>query len=281
MLYFYIVAAIGLIPLLNNFLPILRESYSWWLVPVLALAIFLAFIILHFGSLALYIQCINTKKEPKDSRFFRKFLEISINIFYKFAFVHVHTTGLEKVPDEGRVLLVCNHRSVVDPAIILSELADLSVAFVAKKEVFEKLSFVAKALHKMHGLPIDRDNNREAAKTIINAVKLIKEDKASVAIFPEGYTNRTEEDLLPLRNGSFKIAERAGASIVVCTMLNTPAMVKNMFRRRSDIYFDVVEVIPAEEVKEMHTDAIAERVSAIMKKSIEMRKASIEKGKKK
>ena len=51
MFYFYIVAAIGLIPVLNNFFPLLRESYSWWLVPVLALANFLIFIILHFGFL--------------------------------------------------------------------------------------------------------------------------------------------------------------------------------------------------------------------------------------
>lgn len=281
MLYFYIVAAIGLIPILDNFLPILRESYSWWLVPVLALAIFLTFIILHFGFLALYIQCINIKKEPKGSRFLRRYVAVSIPIFYKFAFVHVHTTGLEKIPEDTRVLLVCNHRSEADPAIILSELPNLEVAFIAKKEVYEKLPFVAKALHKMNGLPIDRENNREAAKTIINAAKIIKEDKASIAIYPEGYTNRTEEDLLPLRNGSFKIAERAGVPIVVCTVYNSPAIFKNMFRRRSDIYLDVAEVISADHVKSMHTDAIGKRVSSIMKKSIEMRRESIEKGKKK
>lgn len=281
MFYFYIVAAIGLIPVLNNFFPLLRESYSWWLVPVLALANFLIFIILHFGFLALYIQCLSIKKEPKGSRFLRKYVEVSVKLFYKFALVHLHSSGLEKVPDEGRVLIVCNHRSEVDPAIILSELADLEVAFVAKKEVYKKLPFVAKALHKMNGLPIDRENNREAAKTIINAVKIIKDDKASIGIYPEGYTNRTEDDLLPLRSGCFKIAERAQVPIVVCTVYNSVAIFKNMFRRRSDVYFDVAEVIPAQQVKEMHTDAISERVAEIMKKSIEERRNSINSGKKK
>lgn len=281
MLYFYIVAAVGLVPVLNNFLPILKQSYSWWLVPVTVLSIFLAFLILHFGFLALYIQCIRIDRSPdRGSRFLRKYIDLSLPIFYKFAHVHVHSTGIEKIPDEKRVLLVCNHRDNVDPAIILGELPELELGFIAKKEVYEKLRFVAKALHKLHGLPIDRENNREAAKTIINAVKIIKEDKASIAVFPEGYTNKTEEELLPLRNGVFKIAERANVPIVVCTLYNSPAVFKNMFRRRCDVYLDVAGVISEEEMKGLHTDAIGEKVTKMMLESLEERRKSISSGKK-
>ena len=39
---------------------------------------------------------------------------------------------------------------------------------------------------------------------------MIKNDVASIGIYPEGGTNRTEETVLPLHSGSFKIAQKAG-----------------------------------------------------------------------
>jgi 1-acyl-sn-glycerol-3-phosphate acyltransferase len=278
-LYFYIVAAVGLVPILDNFMPILRESYSWWLTPVAALAIFLIFLIIHFGILVIYIQCINLDKPVgSGSSFLRKYIDLTLPIFYKLARAHVHTTGIEKIPDEKRVLLVCNHRDNIDPVIILGALPELELGFIAKKEVYTDMRFVAKALHKLNGLPIDRENDRKAAETVINAIKTIKEDKASIGVFPEGYTNLTEDELLPLRNGVFKIAQRAKVPIVVCTIYNSPTIFKRMFRRRSDVYLDVAEVISEEQVQSLHTDAIGEKVTQIMLDSLEKRKNSIEKG---
>ena len=46
--------------------------------------------------------------------------------------------------------------------------------------------------------PLDRKNDREALKAILKAIQFLKEDKCSIVVFPEGGTNRTEEDLLPL-----------------------------------------------------------------------------------
>ena len=273
MLYFYAVLAVAIVPILDNFLPIFKEAYSWWLVPLLALGIFLAFIILHAGFLALYIVSIDVKKPPeRGSKFLRRYVTITIPMFYKLARVHVHLTGDEKLPEEERVLVVCNHRNNIDPVIILGSLPELEVGFIGKKEVFTEMSFVGKALHKLYGLAINRENNREAAKTIISAVKILKEDKASIGVFPEGYTNKTENNLLPLRSGVFKIAERAKVPIVVCTLYNSPSVFKNMFRRRSDVYLDVAAVLTTEELEGLHTDKVAARVTDIMNESLEKAK---------
>ncbi|MBP3706895.1 MAG: 1-acyl-sn-glycerol-3-phosphate acyltransferase [Clostridia bacterium] len=280
MLYFYIVTAVALVPVLDNFFPILKESYSWWLTPVLAFSIFLSFLILHAAFLAICIQSVNLKKPPDPgSRFLRRYITLTIPIFYKLARVHVHVSGAEKIPDDKRVMLVCNHRDIADPVFLLSELSELELGFIAKKEVYEKIRFVAKALHKMHGLAIDRENNREAAKTIINAVKILKEDKASIAVFPEGYTNRTNQELLPLRSGVFKIAERGNVPIVVCTLYNSPTVLKNMFRKRSDVYLNVAAVLEREELHGLHTDAVAQRVTEIMTASLNETKRRISEGK--
>ena len=97
----------------------------------------------------------------------------------------------------------------------------------------------------------------------------IKEEKNSVAIFPEGYVSLSG-DLLPFRNGAFKIATKSGTKIVVCTLCGTKEIVKKMFRRRHDVYFDVLAVIDAKDIK--HTAELGEEIHKLMLDNILKRK---------
>ena len=265
-LYFYIVAAAALTVALDRFLPIFSQSYSWWVAPAIMLGIIVAFLIINIAVVALWIVSVSLKKKARDSHAFRKLITVTLRMVFKLANLHVHSTGLEKIPDGERFLLVSNHIHDLDPAVILHEVADSQLAFIAKKEVRDLYPFVYKALHKMHGLPIDRENNREAAKTIISAAKLIKDNENSVAVFPEGYVSLSGE-LLPIRNGALKIATKTQAKIVVCTLWGTKEIPKKMFRRRHDVYFDVLEVIDTKD--NIHTAELGERISALMLESIE------------
>ena len=98
---------------------------------------------------------------------------------------------------------------------------------MGKKDIIKKLPLIAKAMQKLYGLFIDRENDREAAKTIIEAIRTLKEQKASIGLFPEGYTSKTCE-LLPFRNGSFKIALKSKSPIVVCVLNNTRTLPKRI-----------------------------------------------------
>jgi len=272
MFYAYLVAAAALIPLLNNFFEILGHGYSWWLVPLLYLAFFLGFIILHLGIFAISGLCVNLKGNPdRAGGYFRWIVNITIPLLFKIANVHIHTTGGDKIPEDTRVLAVCNHINDIDPVVIMHEFPQLELGFIAKKEVFTDMKFIAKFLHKLHGLPIDRENNREAVKTILTAVKYLKEDKASIGIFPEGYTSLTGE-LQEMRNGAFKIASKAEVPIVVFAISGTRNAFKRVFREKIVVNLDVVDIITADEVKSMHTDAIGERVYNDMARGIAARK---------
>lgn len=269
MLYFYLVASVALIPLLNNFFDILRQPYSIWLVPLLFVGFFIGFLLLH--AIVLFFSVVFIRLDSPQGRFsnyIRTLVTVTLRLIIPMLGVKIHSSGKEKVPENGRMMLVCNHLDNIDPAVILNELPQCELAFIAKKEVYETMPFVAKVLHKLHGMPIDRENNREAAKTVITAIKKIKEDVASVAVFPEGYCSKTGE-LLPLRNGVFKIAQKAGVPIVVCVIADTPLFLKQLFRKRTHIYFDVVETIPAEKVAEMSTAEIGDYVHKLMYDAIE------------
>lgn len=245
------------------------EPYSIWLVPVLLIGVFVALVLLHVVVLAVSILFVNLNKPPRDTGFFRALVTGFLQMALPLLRVKVHVTGMEKIPEDEPFLIVSNHIHNLDPAIFYYVAPHSRIAFVAKKEVRELYPFVYKALHKLNGLPIDRENNREAAKVIINATKLIKEKTNSVAVFPEGYVSKTGE-LLPIRSGSLKIATKAKAKIVVCTLWGTKDIPKNLFRRKTDIFFDVLAVIDT--ATNQHTAELGEEIHNLMEKSLAQQK---------
>ena len=272
MLYVFFFMAAAAVPLLNNFFEILNKPYSWWLIPVLVIGLFVSFIIIFLLVFVVSVYMASRKRNPYFLDGYYRFMTNNvIKILVKLLRITIHTTGREIVPEGERFLLVCNHVSDVDPAIVIHEIPEADLGFISKKEIYTDMTFVSKALHKLHCLPIDRENNREAAKTIINASKLIKEGTVSVGIFPEGYTSKTGE-LQDMRNGAFKIAVKAQCPIVVCSVHGTREAVKRLFIRRNHIYLDFLKVISKEEVQEMSTMEIGDLTHSLMAENLQKRK---------
>ncbi len=266
--YVYIIISAALIPILNNFFPIMKESYSWWLMPLLLIGFILAFIILQLLILVLMIQFTNREKTPKNTAFFRFLLKNSLPLIVKVARVKINTKGVEKFPEDTRVMLVCNHQHDFDPAVILSVFPNADLGFIGKKEIYTEMPFVSKAMHRINSLLIDRENDREAAKTIINAIKTIKDDTASIAIFPEGYTS-LECKLLPFRNGCFKIATKSQVPIAVCVLNNTREIPKNLILRKTEVEFRLLDVIYPEQFEGMNTTQIGDMIYDKMKTALD------------
>lgn len=269
MIGFFVAASAVIMLLLNIPFDIFTASYSWWAVPLIFVGIFLVLVLLLTAVVFSAALFVNLNKPPRDTDFFRSVMTAFLKTVFPLLRIKVHSTGLEKIPEDERFLLVCNHIHDLDPAIIYHEVSDSRLSFIAKKEVRNNLPTIYRLLHKLNGMPIDRENNREAAKTIINASRLIKNGTNSVAVFPEGYTSRDGE-LQPIRNGALKIATKSQSKIVVCTLWGTRDIVKNLFRRKTDIYFDVLEVIDTTDNE--HTVELGDRIHELMEKSIEEHK---------
>ena len=263
MFYVYLVISAALIPILDNFFEILRHSYSWWLVPLLFAGFFLGLVIIHILFTVAWILTIRTDRPVKQRPAFRRWINLTVPLLMKLVRVKVNASGVEKVPENGRMLFVCNHQHDFDPVMMLSVFPDYDIGFIGKKEIYKTMPVIGKAMHGLCGLPIDRENNREAAKTVIEAVHILKEDKASIGLFPEGYTSKSCE-LLPLRNGSLKIATKAKAPIVVCVLNNTRSIPKRMFLHHTEIEFRVLSVITPEEYEGMNTNELGDIIHSQM-----------------
>jgi len=250
--YVYLLVSAVLVLLSDGFFEIFRQSYSWWLVPLLLLAFWIGLVLIHVLIVVIMIFTVDMKKPPKGTKFFRLLIKTGLPIVLKLARVKIEAEGIEKLPQEGRMLVVCNHQHDFDPVIIVNSFPDAYLSFIGKKEIYETMPFAARAMHWLECLPIDRENDREAAKTIIKAIKRIKDDEGSIALFPEGYVSKSCE-LLPFRNGSLKIALKSQVPVVVCVINGTRVMAKSLFRRKSTVQFRLLDVINPEDYAGMNT----------------------------
>ena len=239
---------------------------------MLYIAFVAVFIILHLIILGVSISLVKLSS-PADrfSKYYRTLVDLTLPMLFTLGRVRVDVTGEDKIPQDSRFLMVCNHIDNLDPAVLIKAFPRAELAFVAKKEIYTTMPFVARAMHKLHCLPIDRENNREAAKTIIRAAKLISDDVVSIGIFPEGYTSK-DGNLQPMRNGAFKIAYKAHVPIVICTVNNTPLILKNIVRHKTIINLDVLDVIYPDEFETLSSNDVGDRVFDIMQKNIEYRR---------
>ena len=236
-----------------------------WVLPLFG-ALYLLGMALAVGFLWVCCHGVDMEKEQEeDSRFYRWLMHPYIEALVSLVMVRIHTRGLEKVPTQGRFLLVCNHLFIADPGVLLHCFKNSQLSFITKKEN-QKLPFIGPIMHKILCQPVDRENDRAALKSILKCISLIKEDKVSIGVFPEGYTSK-DGKLHPFRAGVFKIAQKTGVPIVVCTIQNTRPIFKNLKKLKfTDVELHLVDVIMPEEYKGMSTmeisDCVYERMIA-------------------
>ena len=239
-------------------------GWSMLLAPVFFFGFLLALMLLAFLFLWLCCALVDQEKpQEEDSPFYRRVMYLYIEALMTLVGIRLHTRGLEKTPADGRFLLVCNHLFLADPGVLLHCFKKSQLAFVTKKEN-QSMFVVGPIMHKILCQPIDRENDRAALRTILKCIQLIKEDKVSIGVFPEGYTSK-DGKLHHFRSGVFKIAQKTGVPIVVCTIQNTRQIFRNLAKlKKTDVHVHLVEVIPPEEFKGLSTVELADRVYACM-----------------
>ena len=240
-------------------------SLHWlWVLPVGFLGCFLLCLLGVFFFLLIACKLVDLDKpQEEDDPFYRNLAYAFIDLISSLAQMHVHTEGLEMTPKDGRFLLVCNHINDIDPAVLLKFFKKSQLAFISKQENRTKF-VIGPVMHKILCQPINRENDREALKTILKCIQIIKEDKASIAVFPEGYTSM-DGLLHPFRCGVFKIAQKANVPIVVCALQDTQYVLKNALKLKpSKVELHLVGVIPAEELKGRTAVDIGEQVHKMM-----------------
>lgn len=236
--------------------------YLFWVPIVLFFAFFAVALFLFLGITILCTLHINVD-EPLE-----KPVPFGVKICQEFAAfivlisgIRVHVSGMEKIPKDRRFLFVTNHRSNLDPIIAMDKLRSYNIAFVSKPSNM-KIPAIGKLIHLWCFLSIDRENARNAIKTIQQAADYIKRDVVSIGIYPEGTRSKSQQ-MGDFHAGSFKIAQKAGCPLVIGCVRGTET-VKYQFWNISHCYVDILDVIPPEKLKNRKSVEIAEETKAMI-----------------
>ena len=201
--------------------------------------------------------------QPKSiDTFYRKFGMATLKVFVDSFRIKPHATGLEKLPDEP-FLIVSNHSCIFDPLVGIELYKKHNVAYISKEENM-KIPFVGRYMRVVGCIPIDRSSTKEAIKSINQAADYIKTGYCSIGIYPEGWENKTDQPLLPFRDGAFKIAKKAGCPVVVSTIEDCKRVFRRFLFKRIHVKINVLDVIPAEQVKALKTTEISDIAYNIM-----------------
>lgn len=206
---------------------------------------------------------VNPKKlYDHNSRYYRFLLHSSTAMAMFLVRIKIHVTGMEKLP-EGRFLIVGNHRSKFDPIVTWHVLRHRDLAYISKGANFSVPAY-GRIIRKCCFMDIDRERAMGAITTVNHAADLLKADEVSIGMYPEG-TRNYGEGLLKFHNGMFLIAQKARVPVVIMSTYGTD-MIKNNFPfRRSHVYLDIIDVLPAEQVTGMRSNEIGDRAySAIL-----------------
>ena len=183
--------------------------------------------LLPFGIPAALVLWIIGKFSPyRKDRISLTLVQGELRIMQFFSGVKFTVEGKENLPDPKQaVLYVSNHRSYFDIIIGYTIVPGLT-GFVAKQEL-GRVPFLHRAMVMVHCVFLDRKDLRGGLKSILAATENVK-NGISMWICPEGTRNHTDE-LLPFKEGSFKIAEKTGCPVVPVTFIHTDDIFENHF----------------------------------------------------
>ena len=269
---FYVYMAIGLLCGIAAlvFCPMALTAAFWYIAPLSALVGWLVPVVIHVAIVLITALTLDKEKPFYEfSKAYRRMVEVTLHMIAPFCGVRLHKTGMEKIPADRRFFFTCNHRSNFDPLLTLALLSEKQETVFVSKVENSNIPFFGSLMRAYGTLTLVREDDRSGVKMVIDAIKIIRENRASIAIYPEGWSNLTDETVLPLRAGAFKVPLKTKVPIVVATIQNSRHIARRILRGGTDVYFDVLRVIEPEEYEGLSTNELADMVSAIMKANLE------------
>ena len=118
--------------------------------------------------------------------------------------------GLENIPKEGPLIFCGNHRTYLDPPLMVAT-AKRDMKFLAKEELYNN-KFLAFLGWVFEAIPVKRDEKDVSA--IKTSLKFLKSGQC-IALFPEGTRNGLEKGE-KVKDGVAFFAVRSGAKVVPC-----------------------------------------------------------------
>lgn len=152
----------------------------------------------------------------------RRVLHVLTTCFWGWAvyamnpFWSLRVEGREKVPWDGRAVLVANHDSLADILVVGSIFRPFK--FVSKASVF-KVPLMGWGMRANQYIPLVRGNGESVRRMMADCRSWLERD-VPVLLFPEG--TRSPDGLVqPFKNGAFQLSVETGSPIYPIVLAGT------------------------------------------------------------
>jgi 1-acyl-sn-glycerol-3-phosphate acyltransferase len=182
--------------------------------------------------------------------------------------IQILRSPLARFPEGGPYMIMANHRSYLDPPLLIAE-APYYLRFLTKRELFF-IPIFGWALYLMGQIPIDRKRTEKAISSLQRARNLLSISGISILAFPEGTRSRTDE-LLPFKKGAFVFAIENKLPILPLWIAGTRHLLpKGSWRlRKGSVTYVMGNPIPTEGLRYEDREKLMEMVR---KELLELRK---------
>lgn len=251
--FLFIIITLGLTSFFDYLIYINLGPAYIWIGLFLVIPTFFVLIGLFIVFLAIWSLFLSDKYKPnRPSRFYYKLIRNFIYVIFRLFRIKVHQVNEEIISGIKNALFVSNHVSDFDPMLLIWLLKNQALVCVSKPQNF-RVPIGGKFIRYTGFISVDRENPREAISAIKKACDVITNKYGSVYIAPEGTRNKTDNLLLPMHAGSFKIAVETKAPIVIVSIRQTKDITQKFFFTSKDVYVDYLKVLTYEEYKDLDT----------------------------
>jgi 1-acyl-sn-glycerol-3-phosphate acyltransferase len=231
---------------------------------------FVAMAIVLFLILVIFIY--STEKMSHKANWKHRVIKLySVYIFNFYLRVRVIITGKENLPKDNNFVVYSNHIEYSDPIYLMQAYKNNPIGYVAKEPLF-KYIVLKNMLLGLGCIPISRFADRSALKTILQAIKQVKEGQP-MGVFPEGkrtYSN----NLIEFKPGAFKVAQKAQADISPACLYNMHNMTVKRGILPVKVYIHILPVIKYEDYKDLDSVGISNMVFKIINDQMDKFKAA-------
>lgn len=191
---------------------------------------------------------------------FNAVVGLLVRILFRPRLILPHNASLDEILYEPSIL-VSNHTSHLDGPVLNTVLRPRRIHSLAAKDRFEQCGF-GWFLRHTYCIPIER--RRPDLQWIRDSTAVLKNDRESVAIYPEGRHGKHRQ-MLPFHSGAVMLALTADVPVV-------PVYIDGPLKllRRTKVVIDSPErIAPPEEgisaeYVERQTERLRERIMALM-----------------
>jgi 1-acyl-sn-glycerol-3-phosphate acyltransferase len=177
---------------------------------------------------------------------------------------HFRVSGTLPADPRRPYVVVSNHESFVD--ILLISHLPWEMKWLSKVEIL-RIPFLGWDMWLAGDVPVERGTARSAVKAMRRCRQILA-NHVSVIIFPEG-TRSTTDEMLPFKDGAFRLAVEAGVPVLPLVVHGTrTALPKHGWRfGRSDAEVRVLEPVETTGLQLTDVAALKQRVRTLISRA--------------